>query len=107
MVSHADWVFEEPPALGVFVTRQVFRDGAPIGLISHDRDGDWQFLHEEEEDAQRSVDDLLIVHLHHVVDRFPEVAQFANLPIGWVAWPEEDGSGWMREPQPVEWDERD
>jgi hypothetical protein len=41
------WKFPDPPDTGVFTTRQVFDDGVLLSLVSHDADGDWQFLHDE------------------------------------------------------------
>src|SRR5436309_1772290 len=102
------WPFRDSPETGVYTTRQVFEEGAPLGVVSHDADGDWQFLHFEEEDDDgsdlRDVNDLLLVHFHHVVDHLPEVQQFADLPLGWIATRERPEDPWVREPQPEEWD---
>jgi hypothetical protein len=46
----------------------------------------------------------MIVHLFHIVEWFPHVAEYADLPIGWIAWLDEGGT-WIREPRPPEWDE--
>ena len=100
------WRFSDPPDTGVFTTRQVFIDGEPLSLVSHDPDGDWQFLHDEEEDEEgdlRDEDDLMFVRLQHIVDRFPEVEQLADLPIGWIASRDTGEEAWVREPQPKEW----
>jgi hypothetical protein len=106
------WTFADSPDLGVFTTRQLLREGAPLGLISHDSDGDWQFLHEvevpdDEDPPERNIDDLLLVHVSHIVERFPQVLEYADLPLGWIAWPNEEGTAWVREPRPSEWDERE
>ena len=98
------WKFPDPPDTGVYTTRQVFVDGAPLGLVSHDPDGDWQFLHDEEGDGDlRNEDDLMFVRLQEIVDRLPEVKQFADLPLGWFASRETGEQPWVRERQPKEW----
>ncbi|HWE80489.1 MAG TPA: hypothetical protein VG265_02475 [Gaiellaceae bacterium] len=99
------WRFAEPGTTGVYSTRQVLDEGALLAIVAHDTDGDWQFLHEESDDAPeaRDEDDLVLVHLQEIDDRFPEVAELADLPRGWYAWREEQGQAWVREPQPAEW----
>jgi hypothetical protein len=99
------WSFAEPGTTGVYSTRQVLDEGALLGIVAHDPDGDWQFLHEEADDAPevRDEDDLVFVPLQEVADRFPEVHELADLPRGWYAWRAERGEAWAREPQPREW----
>jgi hypothetical protein len=90
------WPFEEPANLGVFTTRQLFNEGYALRLVTHDADGDWQFLCGTTSDPA----DGMVVCLEHVVARFPEVHELADLPRGWRAWREE--AGWSREPRPAE-----
>ena len=100
------WNFPDPPDTGVYTTRQVFDEGALLSLVSHDPDGDWQFLHDGDDDNEgelRNEDDLIYVHFAHIVDRFPEIRQLADLPIGWMATRETAGEPWVRAPQPKEW----
>jgi hypothetical protein len=102
--------FGESPEKAVYITRQVLEGIEPLGLISHDLQDEWQFLHDiaDDDDAvERDFADLRIVHLYHVVEKFPVVEQFADLPIGWIAWLDDDGESWVREPRPAEWDERE
>ena len=47
-MSDPSWVFADPPDLGAITTRQVFYEGQLLSLVSHDPEGDWQFLHDEE-----------------------------------------------------------
>jgi hypothetical protein len=100
------WRFADSPETGVFTTRQAYLEGEPLGLVSHDVEGDWQFLHDEDEGEDgelRDEDDLMFVPLREIVARFPEVEQLADLPVGWVASREARGRPWVREPQPPEW----
>jgi hypothetical protein len=82
------------------------RGGALLSLVSHDLQGDWQFLHDEdaeEEGELRDTNDALLICLEDVVARFPEVEQLADLPVGWIAWREGPTDPWVREPRPAEW----
>jgi hypothetical protein len=100
------WRFAQSPDTGVYTTRQVFVDGELLCLVSHDPDGDWQFLHDEESDDEgdlRDEDDLMFVPLQRIVDRCPEVEHLADLPLGWIASREAAEKPWAREPQPKEW----
>src|SRR5947209_249261 len=40
----AIWRFQEGSNRAVFTTKSVIHDGLPILFVSHDSDGDWQFL---------------------------------------------------------------
>ena len=40
----SEWPFSEPSNLAAFTTTHVLREGYPVLLVSHDHDGDWQFL---------------------------------------------------------------
>jgi hypothetical protein len=100
------WAFSDSQDFGVYTTRQVFVDGEPVSLVSHDLDGDWQFLHDDDGDDDgelRDEEDLLLVRLRDVVERFPDIKQLADLPIGWMASRETSDAPWIREPQPKEW----
>jgi hypothetical protein len=91
------WPFDEPPDLGVLSLRQVFEDDRPILLVSHDEEGDWQFL--DGSDAPR-VEDGVIVCLAQILERDPTVAELSDLPMGWIAWRSAIAQSWTREPNP-------
>jgi hypothetical protein len=87
----ADWPFEIPVDTAVFTTRPVL-EGHPILYVFHDIDGDWQFMcgtTTAEEDAR-------LVCLGCMVSREPELAQLADLPLGWNAYRYEPGGPWDR-----------
>jgi hypothetical protein len=63
-------------------------DGAPILHVTHDDDDGWQFLCLEGADA----DQAAIVSLSESVELDPSVLQVANLPPGWHAWRQSNGS---------------
>jgi hypothetical protein len=91
-----DFPFDETPTLGVFITRPVWDGGLPILLVTHEQDGDWQFLCGTTE----AEDDVFLIHLAHVVDRYPEVREVADLPAGWYARREGRDEPWVRSELP-------
>jgi hypothetical protein len=42
--DHTEWPFDEPVHLATFTTKLVAENQHPIMLITHDEEGDWQFL---------------------------------------------------------------
>lgn len=74
------WVMPDPPETGVFVTRPLWDDHEPLLGLRHHDDGDWSFWGLTEPTDDNAGDLLMLVHLRHVVERFPEVQQFAGLP---------------------------
>lgn len=83
------WPFPDSPETLVAATRSVAFDGAPVTLVAHDEDGEWQFL-------GPGADDFTPVHLAHVLACHPELAALGDLPAGWGS--EKDGSEWRRTP---------
>jgi len=73
----AEFRFSQPENLGVFVCENVLR-GTPILHVSHDEDGDWQFLcggqHEEGGD-----DGGRVVCLREIVERDQSLNELAEL----------------------------
>jgi hypothetical protein len=88
------WCFEDPPDLGVFLTRDVFEHREPILLVSHDDDGDWAFSSVMGFDA--ADDDFGLHHLSWLVNAYPDIAELAELPRGWWAQRMGPGEPWER-----------
>jgi hypothetical protein len=87
----AVWPFPEPARSSAWTTKRIVA-GGPVLAIHHEDDGQWQFVDEgpfEEEDAA-------FVHLGHFVEHHPWVVEFADLPIGWMAYREDPTSPWQR-----------
>lgn len=42
--DESNWPFEEPINHVAFTTKKVAHEGYPILLITHDEDGNWQFV---------------------------------------------------------------
>lgn len=82
------WTFPDPPETLVAATRAVAFAGAPVTLVAHDADGDWQFL-------GAGADDFTPVHLAHLLAVHPTLGELGDLPAGWEAlWTA--GGGWSR-----------
>ena len=84
-----DFKFREKCDLAVFTTRQVL-EGLPILRVSHETDGDWQFLCTTTTD----VADLKIVGLEELTKLDPSLNQLYQLKYGWCAWRETPESAW-------------
>jgi hypothetical protein len=88
----ASWRFQEGRNRAVFTTKPVIHDGLPILLVSHDTEGDWQFLC----GTTDKVDDAAVVSLGEILKRDQTLADLADLPEGWQASREEGGGVWKR-----------
>lgn len=74
--------FDEPKNLGVYVCRNVLDHAAPVLSVSHDADGDWQFLCGGQH-GEDSEDGGALVCLEEVVRRDPTLNELADLcPLG-------------------------
>jgi len=86
----AGWAFPDAPDTVVVATTAAAFDGAPVTLVAHDEEGEWQFL-------GPGTDDLTPVHLAHLLDAHPDLALVADLPVGWEATVDLSGT-WSRAP---------
>lgn len=84
------WPFPDPPETLVAATGGVAFDGAPVLLVAHDEDGEWQFF-------GAGVDDFTPVHLAHLLRCHPGLACLGDLPAGWEARAAAPGR-WSRTP---------
>lgn len=92
LATKTAWPFKEAKNLGVLTTNRVIEDGYPILLVTHDEDGDWQFLCGTTSKPKHG----RLVCLNTIVEDHPSVAELADLPVGWRA--ERDGPDmpWQR-----------
>tara|TARA_R110001592_G_scaffold343029_1_gene633216 strand:+ start:59236 stop:60090 length:855 start_codon:yes stop_codon:yes gene_type:complete len=91
--ASADWPFDDPVNLATFTTKYIVENRHPLMLITHDEEGDWQFLC----GTTNNSDDVKISCFGCIYERHPEIAEFSNLPRGWLAWREDENSPWIRE----------
>lgn len=95
------WLFDQPPNCASVVSRAVLEHAAPILCVSHDEDDHgWQFLHTAE--PVDDVEELVLVHLGHVLELDPSVQELADLEPGWIATRASHGAAWVREPCPAD-----
>ena len=88
----AGWRFQEGSNRAVFTTKPVIHDGLPILLVSHDTNGDWQFLC----GTTNLVDDAAVVCLGEILQRDQSLLDLADLPEGWQASRKQVGAAWKR-----------
>jgi hypothetical protein len=92
VLSHdPSWPFHEGKNLACFTTKQVLA-GSPILLVSHDEEGDWQFLCGTTNEPSECV----LVCLREMLARDGTIAQVADLPAGWMAERPNVGAAWIR-----------
>ncbi len=92
LAMQAAWRFSEGKNRAVITTKFVVDEGHPILLVTHDEDGDWQFLCGSTNEPA----DGRLVSLGSAVAEHPALAELADLPVGWQAEREEAGQPWQR-----------
>ncbi len=90
------WRFQEGKNRAVFTTKHVLDGTRPILLVSHDEEGDWQFLC----GTTNRPEDGRIVCLANVVEQHPAVMELADLPRGWQAVRDGVNRPWRRVTSP-------
>ena len=86
------WLFDEAKNRGVFTTHRVLEEGYPILMITHDHDGDWQFLC----GTTNATEDARVVSLANIAESHPSILEIADLPMGWRAERDDPNSPWRR-----------
>lgn len=94
--SETGWPFDVPVSTAAFCTTRVARENFPILLVSHDENGDWQFLDDTTDEPEGCT--LLCLGCAFELDR--TLAGIADLPVGWVAWRSSIGEPWQRDQHP-------
>ena len=69
-------------------------DGAPVLLVFHDHDGEWQFLH----GATTEQDECRVVCLGCAYEHDNAIGILATLPNGWMAHRDSVDGPWHSEP---------
>ncbi|QEH37566.1 hypothetical protein OJF2_61570 [Aquisphaera giovannonii] len=85
------WPFQAGKNVAYFTTRHVLA-GAAVLLVSHDEEGDWQFLCGTTNDPS----DGALVCLGDMLARDSSLAEVADLPEGWMAERQAPGTDWSR-----------
>lgn len=91
-----DWPFADGPHTGVFLSKAVHNGTEAIVYVSHDPDGDWQFLGDSMADGGGPV----VVCFHHPVESDTSLKELADLPIGWYAERATSTDAWVWREKP-------
>ncbi|MES2108108.1 MAG: DUF2199 domain-containing protein [Bacteroidota bacterium] len=75
--------FAEPLDKKVFTTIYVMKENSPITLITHELDGDWQFVGDEPAGDYKKT--CMVVCLEHIIDYDKSVLDIADMPKGYQA----------------------
>jgi len=86
------WPFHDGKNRAAFTTKPVLQDGLPILLVSHDKEGDWQFLC----GTTNRAEDGQVVCLGDLLQRDATIGELADLPEGWQASRANAGAAWTR-----------
>ena len=88
------WLFRDSDDTAVYCCNHVFDRSHPIRFVTHERDGDWQFLCGEANDH----DTPHVVCFGCITARDASLFQLADLPLGWGADRPNVTTAWNREP---------
>lgn len=101
--SFAHFPFDDPVDTAAFCTDAVARRRLYAQKVTHDTDGDWQFI----DGGDDPLGEPVLVCLGCVFEHDPTLAGIADLPRGWSAWRDEHGGPWERWEREEEEDEGD
>jgi hypothetical protein len=90
--SLSDWSFPDPPHTMAYLSKTVQSGEEEVTYVSHDANGDWQFLGDLMSDGGGPV----ISCLHHPIDKDATLKELSNLPLGWIAERSAPGGPWVR-----------
>lgn len=88
---NTDFKFREAKNLGIFTTKQWLEFGKPILRVIHDKDGDWQFLTNDQ-----MPDDIELVALEQMTLKDKTLNEIFDLDYGESAEREFIGAKWNR-----------
>jgi hypothetical protein len=90
--SLSDWRFPDPPHTKSYLSKTVHDGEEAVTYVSHDADGDWQFLG----DLMSEGGGPILSCLHHPIDKDATLKELADLPLGWIAERTAVGEPWVR-----------
>jgi hypothetical protein len=83
-MNEAAWPFDDPAETPAFVCRHVFARTAPILVVVHEGDGDWQFLCDQDH-GESSGEQPEVMCLEDVLALDPAVAEIGRIGPGQTA----------------------
>src|SRR5690349_16239293 len=87
--------FADPGNTRVYTTIYVMKENSPITLVSHELDGDWQFLGDEAIGDYTQI--AMLVSLDEMVKHDKSVLEVADLPYGYRATRRDKSDKWLVE----------
>ena len=90
--SLSRWKFQDRPHIGVYLSQTVNDGLEAVTYVSHDADGDWQFLGDKMSDGGGPV----LSCFHHPIDADRTLEELHDLPSNWYAVRENVGAPWER-----------
>src|ERR1700761_2960362 len=84
--------FSDPLNTAVFTTIYVMKENSTIVLVSHELNGDWQFMGSQEITDYAKV--AMVVGLGQIIKRDKTVLEVADLPRGYQATRQGKGDKW-------------
>ncbi len=90
--SLSRWKFSDAPHTSAYLSKAVHEKREPVTYVSHDENGDWQFLGDKMSEGGGPV----LSCLHHPIDEDPSLEELYDLPLNWYATRERPGSRWER-----------
>jgi len=85
--------FNEPLSTPVFTTKFVTDDQKDITYVTHEEDGAWQFLSDDDFDDIENV--AKSVGLGDLLDADPTLLSLADMPVGNYAIRDHKGDAWV------------
>ena len=82
--------FKEDLQTYVFTTRFVIENNSDITCVTHDHEGDWQFMSDDEFNES----DARVVSLQEILELDSTLLKLADLPIGYEANRKDKFSNW-------------
>jgi Domain of unknown function (DUF4262) len=101
--AEKNWKFPDGRHTNAYLSQTVFDKTETITHVSHDADGDWQFLGGKMDEGGGPV----LSCLHHPIDDDPSLEELHDLPLNCYATREKPGSPWQRFEHPPEADAND
>ena len=90
--SVSRWKFGDSPHVGVYLSQTVSDHEEAVTYVSHDADGDWQFLGDKMSDGGGPV----LSCFHHPIDNDRTLEGLHDLSLNWYAVREHVGAPWER-----------
>ena len=87
--------FEDDLQIYVFTTRFVMKNNSPITFITHDENGDWQFMSDDDFEEN----DAMVVSLEEMIWHDSSILEVADLPYEHKAYRINVNTNWITMPQ--------